>query len=333
MLVIRRFEESLVHLFNDGAFMAHYHLYIGQEATAVGVTEALGPDDKLATTHRNHGHVLARGADPAAALAEILCRETGLNNGYGGTLHLSDPDLGFIATSAIVGGCISLATGAGFALKNEARINGSNGVSVAFFGDGSLEEGISYESLNIAALWSLPVVYICENNNEGAIGSIGGEFPAAVSAVDDLTKIPTTFGIPVETVDGRDVAAVFAATNRAVEHCRQGNGPAFVQTVTNRYSGSIPLWPTLPPGDTDITMAWDENGYAGEHEDWFRHHDPVFLYVRHLIAEGVLSEAEVIALDKDVCARLAAAREFALSSPLPTAETALEHVFASGDST
>ena len=186
MLVIRRFEESLVHLFEQHAFMAHYHLYIGQEATGVAVLETLRPGDKLATTHRNHGHVLGRGADPARAMAEILCRTTGLCNGYGGTLHLTEPDLGFLHTSSIVGGCIGLATGAAFALKKE----GGEAIAVAFFGDGSLEEGISYEAMNFAALWSLPILYVCENNSRGALGSVKGGFPTSVSAVKDLTSMP-----------------------------------------------------------------------------------------------------------------------------------------------
>jgi len=325
MMIIRRFEECLVHLFEEEEFMAHYHLYIGQEATGVAVIEALGPDDKLATTHRNHGHVLARGADPKRALAEILCRETGLNGGYGGTLHLSDPDLGFLATSSIVGGCISLATGGGFALKND----GGNAVSVAFFGDGSLEEGISYESLNLAALWSLPVVYICENNNEGAVGSIGGGFPAAVSAVTDLTKIPATFGIPVETVDGRDVDAVFEAAARAVERCRQGNGPAFVHAVTERWEGSKPLWPELPMGDTDITMVWDESRHAGAFEDWYRSHDPIFLYARQLLADGDATESDISELDRQAIATITEARAWALESPSTPAATALDNIFVS----
>src|SRR4051794_4047530 len=165
MLTIRRFEEAIVGLFLEHEFMTHYHLYIGQESTGVALMEALGSDDKIATHHRNHGHVLARGADPKLALAEILGRETGLNRGAGGTLHMSDAERGFIATSSIVGGSISLATGAGFALKSQ----GGDAVSVGLFGDGALEEGVSYESLNFAALWDLPVVYVCENNSEGAL--------------------------------------------------------------------------------------------------------------------------------------------------------------------
>lgn len=323
MMIIRRFEERLVHLFEAGEFMAHYHLYIGQEATGAAVMEALLPGDKLATTHRNHGHVLARGADPGRALAEILCRETGLNGGYGGTLHLSDPDLGFLATSSIVGGCISLATGAGFALKN----GGGDQVSVAFFGDGSLEEGISYESLNLAALWSLPVVYICENNTEGAVGSIGGGFPAAMSSVKDLTKIPDTFGIPVETVDGRDVDAVFRAASRAVAHCRAGKGPFFVQAVTVRWEGSKPLWPELPMGDTNMEMIWDDSNYGSQFEDWYRNQDPIFLYARQLLGCGAVSQADISALDGSTAGLIEEASQWAIDSPRPPAETALNHVF------
>ncbi len=323
MLVIRRFEESLVHLFEQQAFMAHFHLYIGQEATGVAMMETLKAGDKLATTHRNHGHVLARGADPARAMAEILCRTTGLCHGYGGTLHLTDPDVGFIHTSSIVGGCISLATGAAFALKNE----GGDSVAVAFFGDGSLEEGISFESMNFAALWSLPIVYVCENNSKGALGSVKGGFPTMVSAVKDITSIPKCFGMPVETVDGRNVDDVHAAMSRLVSHARERKGPAFLHAVTERWAGSKPLWPELPTGVTDLSMAWNDSGISGEHADWYRNHDPILIYVRELLRDGA-SREEIIALDRAVDARMAQARKFAQESPLPPAETALDHVLA-----
>lgn len=323
MLVIRRFEESLVHLFEQQAFMAHFHLYIGQEATGVAMMETLKAGDKLATTHRNHGHVLARGADPARAMAEILCRTTGLCHGYGGTLHLTDPDVGFIHTSSIVGGCISLATGAAFALKNE----GGDSVAVAFFGDGSLEEGISFESMNFAALWSLPIVYVCENNSKGALGSVKGGFPTMVSAVKDITSIPKCFGMPVETVDGRNVDDVHVAMSRLVSHARERKGPAFLHAVTERWAGSKPLWPELPTGVTDLSMAWNDSGISGEHADWYRNHDPILIYVRELLRDGA-SREEIIALDRAVDARMARARKFAQESPLPPAETALDHVLA-----
>ena len=268
--------------------------------------------------------MLARGADPRLALAEILGREDGINRGAGGTMHMSDTDRGFISTSAIVGGSISLATGAGFAMKSQ----GGDAIAVGLFGDGALEEGVSYESLNLAALWDLPVVYVCENNSEGALGSAGGGFPTSVSAVDDLTDIPRTFGIPVETVDGRDLEAVFEAAGRAVEHTRARKGPFFIHVATARYAGTQPLWPTLPTGETDISMAWDDSGISGEHEQWYREHDPVLRYARELLAAGEIDQAGLTELDGRARERIAEARRFALDSPRPTPESALDHVFA-----
>jgi acetoin:2,6-dichlorophenolindophenol oxidoreductase subunit alpha len=324
MLTIRRFEETVVGLFQAEEFMTHFHLYIGQEATGVALMEALGPDDKIATHHRNHGHVLARGVDPKLAFAEILGREQGINRGAGGTMHMSDPDRGFISTSAIVGGSISLATGAGFAVKTR----GGDAIAVGLFGDGALEEGVAYESLNLAALWDLPVLFVCENNSEGALGSAGGGFPTSVSAVDDLTDIPRTFGIPVETVDGRDPEAVAEVVRKGVEHTRAHKGPFFVHVATARYAGTQPLWPTLPTGETDISMAWDDAGISGEHEQWYREHDPVLGYARKLLASGEITQEELTELDSQVSRRIAEARQFALDSPRPTPESALDHVFA-----
>jgi acetoin:2,6-dichlorophenolindophenol oxidoreductase subunit alpha len=324
MLTIRRFEETVVGLFLEHEFMTHYHLYIGQEGTGVPLMQALGPNDRIATHHRNHGHVLSRGVDPKLALAEILGREPGINRGAAGTMHMSDPDRGFISTSAIVGGSISLATGAGFALKTR----GGDAIAVGLFGDGALEEGVSYESLNLAALWELPVLFVCENNSEGALGSAGGGFPTSVSAVDDLTDIPKTFGIPVETVDGRDVDAVRDVVAKAVDHTRARKGPFFVHAVTARYAGTQPLWPTLPTGATDISMAWDDSGMSGEHEQWYREHDPVLRYARQLLAEGAIGQDELTELDAQVSERIAEARQFALDSPRPTPESALDNVFA-----
>jgi TPP-dependent pyruvate/acetoin dehydrogenase alpha subunit len=324
MLTIRRFEEVVVGLFLEHEFMTHYHLYIGQESTGVALMEALGPDDKIATHHRNHGHIVARGTDPKLALAEILGRENGLNRGAGGTLHMSDTERGFISTSSIVGGSISLATGAAFALKSQS----GDAVAVGLFGDGALEEGVSYEAQNFAALWDLPVVYVCENNSEGALGSAGGGFPTSVSAVADLTDIPRTFGIPVETVDGRDLDAVFDVATRAVEHARQRNGPYFIHAVTARYAGSQPLWPTLPTGETDMSMAWEDSKVPGEHEQWYREHDPVLRYARRLLAAGDIDQEGLRELDRRASQRIAEARRLAVDSPRPAPDAALDHVFA-----
>jgi acetoin:2,6-dichlorophenolindophenol oxidoreductase subunit alpha len=325
MMLIRRFEEAVDRLFHtDHAFMTHYHLYIGQESTGVGLMEALGPDDKLATHHRNHGHIIARGSDPKKALAEILGRETGLNKGAGGTLHMSDPDRGFISTSSIVGGSISLANGAAFALKQE----GGDAIAVGLFGDGALEEGIAYESLNLAAYYDLPVLFLCENNSPGALGSAGGGFPTSVSAVEDLTTIPKTFGIPCETVDGRDLEAVNALAEKAVEHCRTRKGPYFIHAVTERWAGSQGLWPEVVTGELDISMAWDESAMSGEHEDWYRNHDPVLIYSRKILESGEATREDLQEIDERTKGQIAEAREFALESPRPSPESALEHVFA-----
>ena len=184
MLMIRHFEEAVIQLYKQGRFVSHYHIYIGQEATGGAVLEALGEKDLICTTHRNHGHVIGRGCDPNRAMAEILGRATGFNGGRSGTLHISDPSRGFLSTSAIVGGCAGLATGAGYGIKVKREPH----VAVGFFGDGSLEEGLVIECFNIAALWKLPVVYVCENNSPGAMGPQQGGYPTATTATDSFTQ-------------------------------------------------------------------------------------------------------------------------------------------------
>ena len=284
MLVIRRFEESLVEMSAEKLFKSHYHLYIGQEATAAAVVESLRAEDKLVTTHRNHGHVLARGADPGKAYAEILGRATGLNGGRGGTLHMSDPERGFLATSSVVGGCIGLALGGAFAQKRR----GKGGVSVAFFGDGSLEEGISFESMNIAALWKLPAVFICENNGAGATGSSKGGFPSSLISAPRLTGIAESLAIASNQVDGRDVAAVHSAVSKGVTRCRAGKGPVFTECVTERWEGSKPMWPELSTGVTDVSVAWKPGAVPRRFRDWYMNQDPILLFIRELLRKSSL---------------------------------------------
>jgi TPP-dependent pyruvate/acetoin dehydrogenase alpha subunit len=324
MLVIRRFEESLVEMSNAKHFKSHYHLYIGQEATAAAVVELLRKDDKLTTTHRNHGHVLARGAEPRAAFSEILGRANGLNGGRGGTLHMSDPERGFLPTSSVVGGCIGLALGGAYAQQRR----GKGGISVAFFGDGSLEEGISFEAMNIAALWKLPAVFICENNGAGATGSSKGGFPSSLIAAPTLTGIAQSLAIPAKQVDGRDVYACYAAAADAIARCRTGRGPAFIEFVTRRWEGSKPMWPELSTGITDVTMAWDASRIPKRHRDWFIKEDPILIFIRRLLKERSATREQVAALDKRVMARNKAAGDRAIKSPMPRGETALSGVFA-----
>ena len=324
MLMVRRFEEAVLRLSSEGHFAGHFHLYIGQEATAAVAMTLLREGDHLATTHRNHGHVIARGANPGFALAEILGRATGLNGGMGGTLHLCDPDLGFISTSAIVGGCIGLAVGAAYACKQ--RRDGS--LTVAFFGDGALEEGVSAEALNIAALWKLPIVFMCENNSGNAWGPAKGGYPTLIHASQDLCSIPRAVGIEAIKVDGADTAELHAALAHATAHCRAGGGPVFVEAITNRWDGSNPLWPEPVTGVTDIRMAIGDAPTDGPHQEWYEQRDPVLRLARSLAGGGASEVARLRSLDRETTSRIDAAAEFALNSPVPAAERALEGVFA-----
>lgn len=323
MLLIRRFEEGVLKLSVEGHFSGHYHLYIGQEATGVAAMSAVREGDHLTTTHRNHGHVLARGVEPGAAFAEILGRATGLNGGRGGTIHLCDPALGFLSTSGIVGGAISLAVGGAYACKQ--RRDGT--ITLAFFGDGALEEGVSYEALNIAALWKLPVVFMCENNSTGSWAP-GAGYPTLVHAGSNLGDIPRSLGIAAERADGTDLLAVRDSVAAAADRCRHGDGPVFIEAMTRRWPGSNPLWPELATGITDIGMATGEAAIEGAHADWIRGHDPVLRAARELTGEGARHVERLKELDATVSARIAAAYQFAVGSAFPDPSTAFDHVYA-----
>jgi len=323
MLMIRHFEEAVIQLYKQGRFVSHYHIYIGQEATGGAVLEALGEKDLICTTHRNHGHIIGRGCDPNRAMAEILGRATGFNGGRSGTLHICDSNRGFLSTSAVVGGCAGLATGAGFGLKVKREPQ----VAVGFFGDGSLEEGLVIECFNIAALWKLPVVYVCENNSSGAIGPQQGGYPTAITATDSFTRLPAAYGIHCLKVDGTDMGAVYTATVEAIRRCRPGNGPVFIEAFTTRWPGSSPLWPELATV-TDLNDAWDPARITGPHADWIRRHDPLLRAARELVATGHASRDELLARDRDARARIATAANFAIESPMPTPASVYDHVFA-----
>lgn len=321
MLLMRHFEEQVIRLSNDGQFGGHYHVYIGQEATGAAVIEAMDAKDLACTTHRNHGHLIGRGADPGRAFSEILGRSTGLNRGRGGTLHMSDRSHGFLSTSAMVGGCVALATGGAYGLK------GKNRVCVAFFGDGALEEGMVSESFNIAALWKLPVLYVCENNSSGALGQQLGGYPTSISAAEQISQIPRSYGINTMVIDGRDIDAVYTAAHKALDYCRGGLGPVFLETATERWPGNNPLWPELST-ITDIAMAWDPALISGPHANWLEHHDPLLIATRRLMESKTLNRSEVMKLDESAREQVHAAVKFALGSPFPKSGTAHDFVFA-----
>jgi acetoin:2,6-dichlorophenolindophenol oxidoreductase subunit alpha len=323
MLRIRRFEEALIRLAGEHD-IGHYHVYIGQEVTGVAALALLESGDVAFTTHRNHGHLIARGVDPRRLLAEILGRATGTNRGKGGTLHLASAAHGFPTTSASVGGSLPIAVGSAFAFKEL----GSDRVSVCLFGDGALEEGAWHEAVNIAAYRTLPVVFLCENNSLEALGSRANEYSSSTLAVRRLTDLVRPFGVPAAAVDGADAAAVHRAMRQALRRARRGEGPTFIEPWTVRWPGSRPIWPTMVTGPTELEYAWDESAIPREHRDWFAGQDGVLRFLRDLLAADVMPRDEVLTLDRSARAEMDEAVEFALESPFPEPEQALEDVFA-----
>jgi len=323
MLLIRHFEERLVHLHDEERFSGHYHVYIGQEATGVPALSCLERGDFLFTTHRNHGHLLARGADPRRLFAEILGRKDGYNKGKGGTFHLAASELGFYHTSGIVGGIIPLATGTAYA----ARAKKSGQITVCLFGDGALEEGAAPESFNLASLWKLPVLFLCENNGKYGAGRAVGAAQSPTMAVYPLTDLPATYKIPAKQIDGTDTGAVHVAVSEAVAKIRRGEGPQFIETQTVRWPGSETNWPVVPVA-TDAAMAWDVSSVPEAVREWYRSSDPVLIFIRELWEKKQATKEDIAELDRDVRKAVEQAANFALASPFPEPEEALKDVFA-----
>jgi pyruvate dehydrogenase E1 component alpha subunit len=225
MALIRAFETRVAELYRDGEIPGFVHTSLGQEAVAVGVCAALRDDDYLATTHRGHGHVLAKGADLDGMMCELFAKATGLCGGKGGSMHVADPARGILGANAIVGASMPLATGAGLSSK----LLGQDRVAVAFFGDGAVNQGTFHESLNLAAIWNLPVLFVCENNQFATSTRLRD------STAGTITGRAEAFGIPAETIDGMDPEAVLAAASGAVARARAGDGPAFLECLTYRF--------------------------------------------------------------------------------------------------
>lgn len=323
MFVIRHFEESLVPLYAAKQFRGHYHLYIGQEATGVPAIACLKEGDYLFTTHRNHGHLLARGAEPRRLLAEILGRRDGYNKGKGGSFHTAVPSLGFLHTSAVVAGIIPLATGTAYASK--ALKNGR--VTVCLFGDGALEEGAAPESMNLASLLKLPVLFLCENNGKYGAGRAAGTAQSASMAAFPLTDLPKAYKIPAGQVDGADAGAVHALISETVAKIRRGEGPQFIEAQTVRWPGSATNWPSVP-APTDSALAWDASAVPEKAREWYGECDPLLIYIRELVEAKQAGRDEIEGIEKEVKGLIADAVKFALASPLPRPEEAAKDVFA-----
>ncbi|GAB3898283.1 thiamine pyrophosphate-dependent dehydrogenase E1 component subunit alpha [Kibdelosporangium lantanae] len=301
--LIRRFEERAIDLVRSGDIVGGIHPYIGQEAVAAGVCAALGPDDLVTGTHRGHGHVLAKGADPAAMMAELTGRVTGPNRGRGGSMHAADLSVGILGANAIVGAAPAIATGAAWARQ---RL-GTPVVAATFFGDGAVNEGMLLEAFNLAALWRVPVVFVCENNGYATTMRVEDAVAGSV------TGRAEAFGIPASTVDGQDPVAVLAATRVAVARARAGEGPSFLECHTRRFDAHHTF-----EHKARLRYRTDE-----ELAD-VRDRDPVDIQGARLDAttrSEVDIEIEVV-LDRAV--------EFALASPYPDPLTALDHLYASG---
>jgi TPP-dependent pyruvate/acetoin dehydrogenase alpha subunit len=305
MLLVRRFEERAAQLRAAGLIPGFLHPCIGQEAVAVGVCAALGPDDVLTSTHRGHGHMLARGADPARMFAELFARADGYNRGKGGSLHMIDAQLGFLGANGIVGGGIPLATGAALQLKRR----GAKAVAVSFFGDGATNEGSFHESLNLASLWALPVVYVCENN-------LYGEFTRQDhhQVIKDVADRASSYGLPGMVVDGNDVLAVREAALLAVGRARRGEGPTLLEAKTYRHRGHF-------EGDMARYRPKEEV------EHWMAR-DPIELLWQRLVKEQGTSERDREQVVDEVEKRLTEAIEWAKARPRPRPEDGAEDVYA-----
>jgi acetoin:2,6-dichlorophenolindophenol oxidoreductase subunit alpha len=307
MVGIRLFEERVNDLYTRALMPGLAHLYIGEEAVAVGVCEALQADDYITSTHRGHGHCLAKGAAPNLMFAELLGKEAGYCKGKGGSMHIADPATGNLGANAIVGGGAALATGAAYA----SRMLGQDRVAVCFFGEGALGQGILYESMNLAQLWKLPVIYVCENN-------LYNEYTHySETTAGDVQARAMAFGLPAETIDGQDVRAVHAAASRMVTRARRGEGPGFLLANTYRFRGHH-------VGD----ISRDYYRSKQEEQRWMSERDPLALHSEWLTSEGLADTATLDRIQSEVAAEMDAAVEFAQNAPFPDPRRVDEDVYA-----
>jgi len=310
MLRIRLCEESFVQPILDGDVHCPVHLYSGEEAIADRICASLNKTDYIFGNHRSHGHFLAKGGSMNELAAEIYCKETGCSRGRGGSMHLIDPDVGMMGSAPIVAGTISLALGAALA----ASIRNDKRVAVSFFGDGATGEGVLYESLNFAALKKLPILFVCENNFYSTHMPISECRPN-----NDIFKIGIPFDIVSCKVDGNDVLKVYEASRKAVELCRNDNGPVFIECVTYRLRGHVGPDDNIQGAHTDIRPE-------EEIEEW-RKKDPIINLEKCLLDNGVLSESEVSEIKKEIDHEIRNAHVFANKSPYPEESKLKAYVF------
>jgi pyruvate dehydrogenase E1 component alpha subunit len=306
MLKIRHFETKVGELYATGDMPGFVHLYLGEEAVAVGACAAVNDDDYITSTHRGHGHIIAKGGELRYMMAELYGKITGYNKGKGGSMHIAAPQLGILGADGIVGGGIPIATGAG--LSSKLQKNGR--VTLCFFGDGASNQGTFHESINIAASFGLPVVYLCENNLYG-VGTL--QCPA-VRKIENIADRAVAYGIPGVIVDGNDVVAVYTVTKEAVDGARAGEGPTLIECKTYRWRAHFEGEP-----DTyrDATVV----------DEWIAR-EPIGRFKSTLLKEGLLTEEEAQTIEQKVLDELEEAVRFAYDSPLPDVSEALTDVYA-----
>jgi TPP-dependent pyruvate/acetoin dehydrogenase alpha subunit len=307
MTLIRLFEEQANELYRSARMPGLTHLYIGEEAVAVGVCSALRRDDWITSTHRGHGHCLAKGAEPGRMFAELLGKEAGYCRGKGGSMHIADHENGNLGANAIVGGSAGIATGAALSAKRR----GSDQVAVCFFGEGALGQGVVYEVMNMASLWSLPVVYVCENN-------LYNEYTHYLEATaGEILARPRAFGIEAREVDGQDVRLVYATTAELVARARGGDGPAFLLANTYRYHGHH-------VGDVDRSYYRTKE----EEQLWRDERDPLALLGSWLEEQKLASDDDLKRVEDETRAEIEQGLAFALDAPFPDPSEVTEDVFA-----
>jgi pyruvate dehydrogenase E1 component alpha subunit len=306
MLTIRLFEEKVVELYRKGQIPGFAHVSMGQEAVPVGVCTALRADDYITSTHRGHGHCLAKGAEIGRMFAELFGKITGYCQGKGGSMHIANSATGNLGANAIVGGSIAIATGAAFSAKNRK----TKQVAVCFFGDGAMNEGVFLESLNLASIWNLPVIYVCENNQYGEYT------PLKKVTAGDIHKRGEAFDIPTAAVDGMDVLAVEKAAANAVNRARADKGPSFLVMETYRYIGH---------GMGDVNRPYRTRE---EEQEWRQNRDPIDRLWKHLLEEWNAAPDYFTAISAEVASQIDKAIEEAQGAPYPLPEDVTKHVYS-----
>ncbi|MGQ9494194.1 MAG: pyruvate dehydrogenase (acetyl-transferring) E1 component subunit alpha [Anaerolineae bacterium] len=305
MHIIRAFEEKADQLFALGKVHGTMHLSIGMEATAVGAISALQPDDYITSTHRGHGHCIAKGGDVRLMMAEFLGKETGYCRGRGGSMHIADVESGNLGATGVVGGGIPTAVGAALSVK----LRRTGQVVLCFFGDGAANMGIFHESLNLAAIWKLPLVFVCENNQYAMSMSVTRAFP-----IENIAERAAAYAMPGTVVDGNDVLAVHAAVAKAADRARSGEGPSLIECKTYRWKGH--------------SKSDQERYRTREEVATWKKKDPIARFETYLAQNGLLTEEQRQAIAKEAQERIEEAVAFAESSPEPRVEEILEGVYA-----